>query len=70
MSLFGAVLGEIVASHAFFPRLSMDLCRKGADVAQLSVMLECDAMDIAHHRNHEEVKRCLVSFGAVPIADE
>ena len=46
------------------------LCRKGADVAQLSVMLECDAMDIAHHRNHEEVKRCLVSFGAVPIADE
>ena len=46
------------------------LCRKGADVAQLSVMLECDAMDIAHHRKHAEVKQCLLGFGAVPIADD
>ena len=46
------------------------LCRKGADVAQLSSMLECDAMDIAHHRNHTEIKQCLVSFGAIPIAED
>jgi len=46
------------------------LCRKGADVAQLSAMLECDAMDIAHHRNHTEIKQCLVGFGAIPIAED
>jgi len=27
-------------------------------------------MDIAHHRNHTEIKQCLVGFGAIPIAED
>jgi len=48
---------------------SQTLLKLGASANQISEKLQCDAMDLAHHRSHDTIKQVLLSFGAIAIAD-